>query len=97
MNTLCPLSSEVSDEEIPLQLSVILQRRSFELVLTSTYGTTCVYFGVVTYVCGVEGLAQKVAKPITKLVVTRRDEPPLLAVKGVVDVKCCDTFIAMVW
>ena len=48
------------------------------------------------YVRGVEGLARKSGNPITELVVTRRDEASFLAVKGVADVKCRATSIAMI-
>ena len=83
VNTVCPLHPEVSDEYIPLQLSYILLRGPFEIFLTYIHGETCVDFGVVARLRGVEGLARKVSNPITELVVTLRDEASLLAVKGV--------------
>ena len=46
------------------------------------HSPTCVYFGVVTHVRGGEDIACKVSDPVTELVVTRRDEAPLLAVEG---------------
>ena len=59
----------------------------FDIVLPSTYSTTCVDFWVVPHVRGNEGLACKVGKPITELVLMRRNDASLLAVKGVADVK----------
>ena len=60
------------------------------------YDATCVDFGVVTHVCGGEGLSRKVGNPITELVATRRDEASLIAVKGTEDGKCRPTPVAMV-
>ena len=45
---------------------------------------------------GGEGLDHKVSKPTTELVVMRRDEASLLAVKGVADEKLRPTPVAMV-
>ena len=95
MNTVYPLRSEISDEEIPLQLSYVLLRGLFEIFLPSVHGATCVYFGVVTHVRGGEGLYRMVEDPIMDLVVTCRDEASILAVKGVADVKFCATSITM--
>ena len=83
VNTVRPLHPEVSDEDNPLQLYLVLRMEPFEFLLTSMHGATCVYFGVVTHVRWGEGLARKVGDPITEIVVTRRDEASLLAVKGV--------------
>ena len=44
------------------------------------HGATCVDFGVVTHVCGDEGLARKVDDPITYIVVKLRYEASLVAV-----------------
>ena len=90
-----PLRPEVSYEEIPLRLSLVLQRGPFEIFLTSTHGGNYVDFGVVTHVRGGEGLACKVGNPITYLVVMLYDEASLLAVKVVVNFKCRTTSIAM--
>ena len=57
VNTVRPLHSEVSNEEIPDQISLVLQRGPFEIVLPFMYGASCVYFGVVTHMCGGEGLS----------------------------------------
>ena len=65
VNAARPLRPEVSNEEIQLYLSFALSRGPFEIVLPSTYGATCVYLGVVTYVRRGEGLARKVGDPIT--------------------------------
>ena len=86
VNTVRPLHPEVYDEEIPLQLFFVLLRVTFEIVLPSTYGATCVDFGVVTHMHGGEGL---------EIVVTHCGEASLLAVEGVADVKCYTTSIAM--
>ena len=59
VNTVCPLIPKVSDEDTPLQLSLILQRVLFEFVLPFTHGATSVYFGVATHVRGGEGLASQ--------------------------------------
>ena len=63
VNNSCPLSPEVSDEEIILQLSLVLQRVPFELVLPSTHGATCVDFGVVVHMREGEGLALQGWRP----------------------------------
>ena len=65
------------------------------MVLPSTHDATCVDLGVITHLCGGEGLALKVGDPITDLVVTRRDETSPLVVKDVADVKFCAESIAM--
>ena len=96
VNTVRPLCTEVSYEEIPLQISFVLLRGPFQLVLPSTHGATCVDFGVFTNLRGGEGLARKVGDPITELVVAFHDEAFLLAVKGLIDVKRCATSITMV-
>ena len=57
MNTFLPLIPKVSDEEIPLQISLVLRRVPFDLVLISMRSATCVDFGVVTHVHGGEVLA----------------------------------------
>ena len=97
VNTVCTLYPEVSDEEIPLWISLVLQMIPFELVLPLMHSATCVDFGVVTHVRGSEVLACKVGDPITEIFVTRRGEASLLVFKGASDVKCYTTFIAMVW
>ena len=84
------------DEEIPHQLSHVVRRGPFELSLPSTHCATCVYFGVVTHVCMGEGLAYKVGDPITELIVTHHDDPSLILVRGIADVKYHATSIAMV-
>ena len=95
VNTFRPLRPEVSDEEISLRLSYILQRGPFEIVLPSVHGANCVYFVVVTHVHGGEGLDRKVDDPIIQLDMPRRDEAFLLAIEGVEDVKCHNTSISM--
>ena len=60
------------------------------------HGANCLDFGVVIQVRGGEGLTRKVGYPITEIVVTRRDEASLLAVKGVAYVKRRATSVAMV-
>ena len=87
VNNVYPLIPEVSGEDTPLQISLYIRRGPFELVLPSMHGATCVYFGVVMHRHGDEGLAFKVGDPITYIVMTRRDEALLLAVKGVADIK----------
>ena len=57
VNTFRPLIPYVSDEEISLQISLVLQRGSFDIVLPSTHDATCVYFGVITHVREGDGLA----------------------------------------
>ena len=52
VNSVRPLHPEVFDEEIPLQLSLVLRRGPFELVLPYMNSATYVDFGVVTHVCG---------------------------------------------
>ena len=96
MNTVRSLRLEFYNEEIPPSPSLFLQRGSFEFVLPSMHGVTCVDFGIITLVRGGEGLYHKVRNPLTELIVMRRDEASLLAVKGVSDVKCCATYIEMV-
>ena len=59
------------------------------------HGKTCVYFGVLTHVCGGEGLDRKVGDLITEIVVMCHDEALLLAVKGVSDIKYHATSIKM--
>ena len=56
---------------------------------------TCIYLGVVTNVCGGEGLSRKVGDPVTEIVVTCCDDAPLLEVEGVADVKCRAKSISM--
>ena len=58
---------------MPLHISYVLLMVPFELVLPSTYGATCVDFGVVTHVRGGEGFSCKAGKPITELVVALLD------------------------
>ena len=62
MNTVHTLRTEVSDEEISLQLLPILQRGTFEFVLLSVHGVIYVYYGVIKHVCWGEGLARKAGK-----------------------------------
>ena len=93
----CPYPvSRVSDEDIYLQISLIFQGETFELVIPSTHSATCADFGVVTHMRGGEGFARKVDSPITELIVKCCDEASLLAVKRLVDVKCLTTSIAIV-
>ena len=89
VNNVCPLCPEVYDDDTSLLLSYVLCRVLFELIFTSTYGKTYVNFGVVTHMCGGEGLACKVRNSITDLVATRRNEASLIAVEDVADVKLC--------
>ena len=96
MNTFLPLIPKVYDEEIPLHISLVLRRVPFELFLVSMCSATCVDFGVVMHVHGVEVLTCKFRDPITELVEAHRDETSLLSVKGVADVKFHATYIAMV-
>ena len=95
MNTIHHLRPEVSDEEIPLKLSLILQRGNFDIVLPSMRGTACVGFLFVMHVREGDDLASKIGDPITELVVMRRDEASLLAVKGIIEVECHATSIVM--
>ena len=95
INTFRPLCSEVYDENIPLQIFYVLQRGPFELVLPSTHGATCVEFGVVTHVNGGEGLACMARDLLTEIIVTRCYEAYIIAVKGMIDVKCRPTSITM--
>ena len=60
------------------------------------HGAIYVYFGVITYMCGGEGLYYKIREPITELVVKRRDKDSLLSFKGVADVKYRAAYISMV-
>ena len=96
MNTVRPLHSDVSDEEIPLHLSLVLLRGTFELAHPSMNGATCVDFGVVTPVQECEGPAHKVGDSITDIIMIRRDKATLLAVEGVSDATLRATSIAMV-
>ena len=52
-------------------------------------------FGVVMHVSGSEVNARKVDDPIMELVMTRRNEASLLAVKFVADFKCHTTSVTM--
>ena len=61
------------------------------------HGVTFVDFGVFMYMVGGEDFACKVGNPVIKLVVTLHYEASLLGVKGVADVKCRNTSIAMFW
>ena len=80
LNNVRPLSPEVSDEEIPLQIFFLLFLKvPFELLIHSPHGATCVDFGVVTHMCGGKGLACKFGNPITETIVTCHDEASLLA------------------
>ena len=88
VNNVCSLRPEVSEEETPHHLLLVLQRGTFEFVLPSMHGATSVYFGVVMHVNWGEFLARKVRDLITKLVVTLFDEAPLLVVEGVAYFKC---------
>ena len=96
MNAVCPMRLDVSDEETPVHIFLVLQRGPFEFLPPSTHGATCLYFGVIMHMCGGECLACKVSDSIKDLVVTRRDEVHLFVFKGVADVKCCATSIATI-
>ena len=87
VNTVRTLRPDVSEEDIPLQPPLVLRKEPSEFVLPSTHSATSVYFGIVMHVCGGEGITRKVGDPITKLIVTRRYEASLFAVKGVEYVK----------
>ena len=49
LNTVDPLQPEVSDDEIPLQFSLLLLRVPFEFVFPSTHGANYVDFGGFTH------------------------------------------------
>ena len=45
VNKFHTLIPEVADEEIPLQISLVIWRETFEFVLTYIHGAKCVCFG----------------------------------------------------
>ena len=96
MNIAHPLCPEVSDEYTPLQLPLVLRMGTFEFVLLSTHGATCVDFDLTMHMRGYESPACKVGNPITEIIVMRCDEASLHAVEGVVDGKCRSTSITIV-
>ena len=53
------------------------------------------YFGVVTHVRRGEVLTCKVGDPITSLIVMHCDKADLISVKGVEDLECSPTAVAM--
>ena len=81
VNTVRPVRPEVSNEETPLQTPLVFLRVTFEFLIPSMHGTTCLDFGISMNVCGCEGLAHKVSEPITDFVLMQCDEASLLAVE----------------
>ena len=91
VNTVCPLRPQATYHEIPLLLTLF--RKQFPLALDFVFGlpplhgATCENCGVVVHVCGGEVLTCKSGDPITEIIVKRRDEADLIAVKGMVNIE----------
>ena len=86
MNNDRPLSPKVSDQKVPLLLTLLRRQclRSFTFLfafgLPPQHSATCEYFGVVAHVRGGEGFSCNAGDPITELILKRRDEAALFAV-----------------
>ena len=94
VNTICPILSEVTDQEVSLLLHglwwrhVVLVGCDFgpgRLILWPLHGATFEDEVVVAHVRGGELFSGQVRDPVLDLVMTLRDEAAPLAIKGVTD------------
>ena len=96
MNTVCPILSEVTDQEVTLMFRGLYRQRVVQdgcafgtgrLCLRPFHGTTCKEEGVTAHVRGGERFSGQVCDPVTELVVTRCDKSDPLIITGVANRK----------